>query len=134
MEKEFNNKNINIVFSVVLPGDGKSWPDAGIVIGNQRSILEKFTASDRKNLDDLSMRFSEMPPADRVFAMKAFETETPALFARLVAAVTDAYYTTPEVVAQVEALANAAPREPSAQFDEALVSSVVRTQAGKYRA
>jgi len=66
--------------------------------------------------------------------MKAFETETPALFARLVAAVTDAYYTTPEVVAQVEALANAAPREPSAQFDEALVSSVVRTQAGKYRA
>ena len=65
--------------------------------------------------------------------MKGFEADNAAVFRRLVSAVTDAYYTAPEVVARVEALADAAPREALAHFDEALVASVIRTQAGKYR-
>jgi hypothetical protein len=133
MKQEFNSKNINIVFSVVLPGDQKSWIDGGVAIANPELILKMFHDADRKVIEDLSDCLVNLSSLDRVAAMQAFEANSPALFRRLVAAITDAYYSAPAVVAQVEALANAGPREPSARFDDTLVATVIATQAGQYR-
>ncbi len=134
MTEDINADSMTVIFQIIVPGDGQSWPNAGVVLRHPELILNKFAISDLSILDAMARHVAQLAVAERIPAVKAFEAEKPVLFRQLVAAVMDAYYTTPEVLAQIEALANAAPREPSLQFDQALVANVVRTQAGTYRA
>jgi hypothetical protein len=118
-----HNRDLAPLLDLLIPGDAR-WPSASRA-GVTATMLEA-------ELDDATFDWV-LSLAATVPALTAIAQREPARFRRLLEAVYRAYYTTAAAQAVITALANAGPREPSAHFDESLVSRVIATQAGKRR-
>ena len=100
----------------LVPG-GAGWPPASACIP-ALAALPGLSDGDRAWL---RARVAAVP-GDWTAAWRAAEAAAPDRFARLLAAVYDAYYRAPAVARRLAALAEAGPRDPDAAFDPALLS------------
>jgi len=118
------------LLDVLIPGDVR-FPAASVAL--QAVPAPRFDPADAAWLDDAVRRLARLPAGARVAEARRLEAETPEPFARVLAAVTAAYYQTPAAREAALALAEEGPGEPDPLFDERLVAAVRRDQRGAAR-
>ena len=114
---------IGVAFDALIPGDG-AWPPASACVGGS----DDLHTLDRGETEWLAARLAEAP-ADWSVAWAQAESAEPERFARLLAALYDAYYRAPPVVRHLAALAEAGPRDPDDRFDPALLHKTRKDSA-----
>jgi hypothetical protein len=128
-----DGKALLIVGDVLLPGDGDRWPAASRAIDLIGRVPAEFGERDASWLLRIAAEVAARPEAERPDALRSVERAEPLAFERLVSAFFRVYYTSGPVLAAVETLADAGPRETSPHFDPALVMQVLATRAGQRR-
>ena len=121
---------IAILSDVLLPGDETTgWPPASRVV----SMSDWIERSDRPQiLEKLAACVAACPISEQLVLIAEFEDSERSTFEVLLGALTDLYYTSPEVVAITEKMAAAGPQKPE-PFDPTLLEGVINRQAGKRR-
>ncbi len=124
--------NYAAVLDALIPGDSARWPAFSTAV-DMRLFIEKGAPDIQHALAALGDAIQGLAPSAQAPAIAAWEEAEPQAFAALLRAAHRSYYTAPRVLATVAALADAAPREPSAIFDPDLVARVIETNAGRRR-
>jgi len=120
------------ILDALIPGDGKSWPAFSDAVDVQ-IFADGCAPPIRDALAALGNATKGLTPGERVPAIAAWETAEPQAFTALLRTAHRAYYTAPRVLAAIAAIADAAPRESSPNFDPDLVARVIATNAGRRR-
>lgn len=118
------------LLDVLIPGDAR-FPCASSVLAGVPIL--GLGEADRAWLAAASQRIAALSPPARTAETERLAAAEPAIFARVWAAVTAAYYRTDTVHAAAVALAATAPAEPGAHFDETLVRKVRADRPGAAR-
>lgn len=134
MTEEFNNKNLDTIANILIPDSEDGWPSASIVYDDFNHIIESMNEAEKIRIYTLEAKLHAASDSERTAVMQAFEADDGELFGRIYRWLLNAYYSSPEVVAKAETMANAAPREACVHFDARLVAKVIETRAGQYRA
>ncbi|MET0746012.1 MAG: hypothetical protein ABWY78_21760 [Microvirga sp.] len=109
------------------------WPSASVAVSNVDIFLMRMSESDRQWAIDCANELVKLPSQARRSFIEAIERDERDAFRRMLKALYEAYYTSPQVIERVRAFAMSGPSEPSPIFDGSLVQNVIRTQAGKRR-
>jgi hypothetical protein len=120
---------IAALLNVLIPGDD-SWPSAADAIIDHAGAFASFDADARARIDALAAALPGESRDARAAAAAAFESAEPALFRRLIEAVSEAYYSSPQAHARIAALSESGPRESETHFDESQLDRVRATRAG----
>jgi hypothetical protein len=115
-------------WDILIPG-GAAWPSASAALGHISPEALDLPEEDSQWLRQQSEALVRTPAALRHARMIDLERSGPECFARVLAALYAAYYTSSPVQAAVRRLANASPGEESPQFDRTLVQRVLATKA-----
>ena len=120
------------LFNALIPGDAGRWPcfSAAVPV---RGFVDSLGANERQAIAEAGKTLDRLSGTDLIAAVAAWERTAPRAFAAVLSSAHRAYYTSPDVLALVAALADSGPREPSRRFDSDLVAQVVATAAGRRR-
>jgi len=130
---DFNTSDIAILHAELIP-DCTNTDDYNAISSTYLSELStKISDAEKDAISALLEALSSAASASRPALIAAFETAHPALFKRLYGDLITFFYSTEEAQKRIHALANAAPRERSPNFDPALLDAVIANQSGKRR-
>jgi len=117
---------VRILLDAMIPGQANRWPAASDVID-----VDRIAESLGPQLGD---HVATIPDDDgKALAWLArLSTEDLGMMRAVTEVVYSAYYTSPAVQAVIRDLAESGPRDPSPQFDEALLAQV-RARAAQQR-
>ncbi|WP_226580482.1 hypothetical protein [Acuticoccus sediminis] len=118
------------LFDILLPGD-KHFPPASVALREGPAL--PLSEEDGRWLAAAARRVADAPAETRIERTAELEREAPEPFARVLTALTAAYYRTRCVQAAAIALAQHAPVEADPVFDETLLDRVRATRAGAAR-
>ena len=120
----------SVLIDIIVPGQANIWPRGSDVISNPQTVIDAMTHDDVQWIECHCGPLADLSPAQRIRHFATLEAAAPDTVARIVGAVYCAYYTTPEVQAVIDAIADAGPQEASPHFDETLLARIRQTTPG----